>query len=475
MSFTREGEYMRKWILGAVLALTAALIAACGGTPGQDTNASSSSANTAAASTDASGNPFAGYGDITLNVWSADNQDPGPMPVIQGIAKQFEAKYPNVKINLTFKGFTDYIKVIKLTMASDNAPDVAEGNQGWQVDGALVKSKLIAPLTDQLANQGWQDWYTPDTFQQFNWADDGSKFGSGTTYGVGQFGQSTGIFYNNKVLTQYGIDPASLATFDDFQAALKTLRAKMPADQPVINLGNKDGYEIVHLWGMLQGAYATNPQAIRDWVFQADGATFDTPENVQSLQVLQDWVNAGYFGKDYNAVGENDAAVAFSKGTGAFFMGGNWQAGVVKGGLGADAGFMNAPPGPSGKHIAIGATSLPWHISSKTKYPDVAAAFIGMLINGEGTAQQMYDQVQIPAVQSAPQPTGDAYLGAVATGWQQLVKDGGLTLFPDWASPSMFDTMGAAFQQLAAGKQTPDQVAKALQADWQKFHDQLAK
>jgi len=148
---------------------------------------------------------------------------------------------------------------------------------------------------------------------------------------------------------------------------------------------------------------------------------------------------------------------------------------VVKGGLGADAGFMNAPPGPSGKHIAIGATSLPWHISSKTKYPDVAAAFIGMLINGEGTAQQMYDQVQIPAVQSAPQPTGDAYLGAVATGWQQLVKDGGLTLFPDWASPSMFDTMGAAFQQLAAGKQTPDQVAKALQADWQKFHDQLAK
>ena len=49
-------------------------------------------------------------------------------------------------------------------------------------------------------------------------------------------------------------------------------------------------------------------------------------------------------------------------------MGGNWQAGVIKDGLGDNAGFMDGPPGVSGKHIAIGSTSLPWHISSKSKY-----------------------------------------------------------------------------------------------------------
>ena len=464
---------MRKWIIAMAIAVLAGVIAACGGTPGSDNSGGGQSASTVATSAADAGNPFAKYGDITINVWSADNQDPGPMPVIKDIAKQFEAKYPNVKVNLTFKGFSDYIKVVKLALASDNAPDVAEGNQGWQIDGALVKSKLISPLTEQMTSQGWDQWYTPDTFQQFQWADDGSQFGSGTTYGAGQFGQSTGLFLNMKKLKAAGVDPTTWKTFDDFAAALKTLRAKLPADEPVINLGNKDGYEIVHAWGMLQGAYATDPQAIRDWVFQKDGATFDTPENVKSLQVLQDWVKAGYFGKDYNAVGENDAAAAFAKGTGAIYMGGNWQAAVIKDGLGADASFMNSPPGMSGKHIAIGSTSLPWHISAKTKYPDVAAAFIQMLIAGEGTAQLMYDQVQIPAIQSAPQPEGDAYLGAVATGWQELVKDGGLTLFPDWSSPSMFDTMGANFQKLAAGSATPQDVAKALQADWQKFHDTL--
>ena len=465
---------MRKWTIALLLALVAAVIAACGGTPGEDTNAApAESAETVATGAEDAGNPFAKYGDITLRVASADNQDPGPKPVIEELARQFEEQYPNVTVEIDFKGFSDYIKVIPLQMASDDAPDVAEGNQGWQIDGQLVKSKLILPLTDQLEMMGWKDWYTPDTFQQFQWADDGSQFGTGTVYGVGQFGQSTGVFYNKAKLAEYGIDPASLTTWDAFEQAVLDLRAKMPADEPVITIGNLDGYAIVHAWGMFQGANTTDPQAIRDWVFQADGATFDTPENVAALKQLQDWVNAGAFGEDYNAVNENDAAAAFAKGQGAFLMGGNWQAGVVKEGLGEDAGFMNGPPGVSGKHIAIGSTSLPWHISSKSKYPDVAAAFINHLINGEGSAQLMYDQVQIPAVQSAPQPEGDEYLGQVATGWQQLVKDGGLTLFLDWSSPSMYDTMGAEFQKLAAGKATPEEVAKAIQADWDAFHATL--
>ena len=464
---------MRKLILAMVITVMAALIAACGGTPGADTNSSSSTAAAPATETADGQNPFAGYGDITLKVWTADNQDPGPMPVIKELAKQFEAMYPNVKIELTFKGFTDYIKVIKLALAGDDGPDVAEGNQGWQVDGALVKAGLIKPLTDEVATLGWQDWYSAGTFQQFQWADDGSKFGTGTTFGVGQFGQSTGIFYNKQKLADAGVDPTTWKTFADLQAGLKTLREKLPADEPVINLGNKDGYEAVHAWGMIQGAFE-DPQAIRDWVFQADDATFNSPGNIQALRLLQEWVKADYFGPNYNAVGENDAAAAFAKGTGALYMGGNWQAGVIKGGLGDQAGFMNAPPGDSGKRAAIGATSLPWHISSKTKYPDVAAAFLNHMINGEGSADLMYSQNQIPAVQSAPQPAGDEYLGSIATGWQQLVQDGGLTLFPDWASPSMFDTMGAAFQQMMAGKKTPEDVAKDLQADWQKFHDELA-
>src|SRR6266404_7213398 len=85
-------------------------------------------------------NPFAHYGKITLNVWSADNQDPGPKPVIVALANSFHARYPNVTVKLKFYGLTDYLKIIQLALNSGSAPDVAEGNQGYGTDALLVKA-----------------------------------------------------------------------------------------------------------------------------------------------------------------------------------------------------------------------------------------------------------------------------------------------------------------------------------------------
>ena len=74
---------------------------------------------------------------------SAERAAGGPEPVIKTLVAQFEKKYPNVKVNLTFKGFTDYMKVIQLSLNGNNAPDVSEGNQSYATDALLVKAKLI--------------------------------------------------------------------------------------------------------------------------------------------------------------------------------------------------------------------------------------------------------------------------------------------------------------------------------------------
>ena len=134
---------------------------------------------------------------------------------------------------------------------------------------------------------------------------------------------------------------------------------------------------------------------------------------------------------------ENEAAAAFAKGKGVFYLGGNWQAQVIKAGLRHNVGFMNMPPGPSGKYVAIGATSLPWHISSKTKYPDVGAAFINWLIAAPGSAQLMYPQNQVPAIFGAPAAEGQPVHGLAGHRLAAARRDNGLTLFPDWASTTM--------------------------------------
>jgi raffinose/stachyose/melibiose transport system substrate-binding protein len=425
--------------------------------------------SSAASPKKAAANPFAHYGNITLNVWSADNQDPGPKPVIEALAKSFEKKYPNVTIKLKFYSFTSYIKILKLSLASANAPDVAEGNQGYGMDSILVKAKLIKPLDGYAAKYGWGKYFPPGTAQQFRWTPDGKTFGKGNLWGVGQFGQSVGVFYNKALLKKYGGDPTNLPkNFADFSTLLTKLRANAPSSLPIIELGNKDGYESLHDFGMVQGAYVSG-QFMRNWIFHAPGSTYEAPANINALTTFQKWFKDGIFGSNYNAVGENDASAAFAKGQGIFYLGGNWQAQVIQSGLKGNVGFMDMPPGPSGKYVSIGATSLPWHISSKTKYADVGAAFINHLIASPGSAQLMYAQNQVPAITTAPGAKGNPYLTSLSSGWKKLVLSNGLTLFPDWASTDMLTIMGAEFQKMIAGRETPADTAKAIQAEWAKF------
>ena len=238
---------------------------------------------------------------------------------------------------------------------------------------------------------------------------------------------------------------------------------------PIIDIGNKDGYESLHAFGMVQGAFVSG-QFMRNWIFHVPGSNYQAPANMKALTTFQNWFKNGYFGNDYNAVGENDAAAAFAKGTGVFYLGGNWQAQVIRAGLKDNAAFMDMPPGPSGKYVSIGATSLPWHISSKTKYADVGAAFINYLISSPGSAKLMYAQNQVPAITTAPPAKGNPYLTSIATGWKKLVLSNGLTLYPDWASDTMLTTMGQEFQKMIAQRQSPADTAKAIQTDWTKFN-----
>jgi raffinose/stachyose/melibiose transport system substrate-binding protein len=337
-----------------------------------------------------------------------------------------------------------------------------------------VKAGLILPLNEYAKAYGWDKSYTPETLQQFTWSDDGTTFGTGTLWGVAQSGQSVGVFANMAKLRDAGIDPANLKTFSDFEDALATLREKLPADEPVIALGNKDQFGAIHLWGGIQGAF-TPAQDIRDWIFHKDGATFDTEGNLESLKHLKEWADKGYLGKgdSFNARGDADAAIAFGKGEGAFMIGGNWNAATARDGLGKDAAFFDMPPGDSGKEVAIGSLSVPMHISAKTKNPDLAAAYLDA-ITGPTAGTALVDTAQVPAATDTDAEPSDTLGKDVKAGWDKLVAEGGLTLYPDWSSPTMLQTMGQTFQEMLEGRIQPEEVVKKTQEDWDGYHKELA-
>ncbi|MEI7761448.1 MAG: extracellular solute-binding protein [Thermoleophilia bacterium] len=411
---------------------------------------------------------------ITLTAWSYDNQDPGLEPVLKQLSKNFEKSHPGVTINMVFKDFNGLVGTVPRALASGSGPDMTEGNQGFQTDAQLVKAKLIVPLTKYVAKYGWNKLYAPSTWGMFRWTPDGKTFGKGPVWGIGQTGQNVAVFVNKDKLRAAGLNPAKLpTTFTGFNKMLVTLRAKLPASDPVIEVGNKEGYGFIHLFGGIWGA-SEKPGNIRNWIYHAPGSRYDTPGTIAALGVLQRWAKSGYFNSDFNAVGNDDSAGIFAKGKGAMWIGGDWDATAIKKGLGASKIVVtDIPPGASGKWASIGGLSGPWHISAKTKYPDLAAEWLNYVIASPIAQRLMFAQQQIPSDRRAKAPTNDPYLKQVTSAFTKVANDDGLLLYTDWASPSMYTTLQNHFQLLVADRTSPSAMAKAVQADWAKFDKTL--
>lgn len=460
---------MKKRSLRAALPVALAIaIAGCGGTPGQS-KPKQASAGTQAVSVKTDG--FESLGPVTLRVVVAEGG--GALDGIKSLTKQFEAKYPNVTIKVSARDYGSWIKQVKLVASSDNPPDILEGAQGYQVDGALVKAGLILPLDKYARAYDWERSFSAESLQQLKWSTDGHTFGEGTIYGIAQAGQSTGVFANLAKLRAAGVDPAALKTFDDFNAALAKVKASLPANEPAIMLGNKEQWSALHMWSGIQGAFSP-AQDMRNWIFHRSGATFDTGGNREALAKLKEWNDKGYLGRpeDYNGRGDADASNLFARGKGAFMLGGNWNAQIVLDGLKDEAAFFDMPPGQSGKVAAWGSVGLPYHVSAKSKQPDLAAAYINF-IAGRPASAALVKTSQTPAiVDPTAEPTG-RMAREVTEGWQRLIRDDGLMLYADWASPSMLETMGGAFQEFLAGRASLDDVVKRTQKDWSDYDSEL--
>ncbi len=415
-----------------------------------------------------------GNEDITLTMWSYDNQDPGLQPVLQQLSKNFEKSHPGVKINIVFKDFNSLVGTVPRALASGSGPDVTEGNQGYQTDAQLVKAKLIIPLTKYVKKYRWDKLYAPSTWGMFRWTTDGKSFGKGPVWGIAQTGQNVVAFINKKKLVAAGINPNKMpTTFAGWEKMLAQLRAKLPSDEPVIMAGNKEGYGFIHMFGGIWGA-STSPQSVRNWIYHVPGSRYDTAGTIKALGRLQAWAKNGYFNADYNAQGNDASAGVFAKGKGAMWIGGDWDSTIIKTGLGAkNVLVMPIPPGPSGKYASIGGLSGPWHISSKTKYPDLGAEWLNYVIATPIAHKLMFAQQQLPSDRRAKLPTNDPYLGQVYNAFAKVANDDGLLLYTDWASPSMYTTLQNQFQLLLAGKTSPAGMAKAVQADWEKFDKTL--
>ncbi|MFI7612342.1 extracellular solute-binding protein [Nonomuraea terrae] len=443
-------------LFAAITAITTAL---AGCAPGSSAPPASPSAQPSASAvrTDA-----AALGDVTLTVWDQEVRG-GQAAQMEQLNKAFQEKYPNIKLNRVSRSFDDLNTTLRLALSGNEPPDVVEANNGRSSMGAFVKAGQLRPLDAYAEAYGWKERYPESVLRYSRYSADGKLFGEGNLYGLPQVGEVVGVFYNRAKLTGLGIQLPK--TWSDLETALAT--AKAEGEVP-LQFGNLDKWPAVHVFGTVQSRVVPAEQ-ISTLAFGRRGATWNTPENSQAAEQLVSWAEKGYFADGFNGQGYDAAWQAFGKGQGVFMIAGTWLLADLQKALGDDLGFM-LPPGSTADAppVATGGTGLPFAITAKSPNPDAAAAYIDFITSADAM-KVLADTGNLPVADTADQSVPDGPQKDVFTAFGTASAENGLVPYLDYATPTFADTLGAALQDLLAGKATPQEFLGTLEEDYKTF------
>ena len=199
----------------------------------------------------------------------------------------FEAKYPNIKVNVRLNTYADFKPSLPVMWASDNVADVVLTGgpdiQEYAFNGALLPLDDLFPASDF-------DQYAPGVIQEVVY--------EGSVYGA-PFGDSAiAFYYNKKMFDAAGIEaPATLDeawTWDEWLTNMMVITDLASEEQGrkvwgLVSLNNPPSEDYWTMWiPRSAGAKGSNTYM----GISPDGTTLsgylDTPESIAALQFWQD-------------------------------------------------------------------------------------------------------------------------------------------------------------------------------------------
>lgn len=447
------------WFIASTLVL-ASLLAACGTpapTAAPDTEVPTEAGAEVVTEAPIAEGPSCGTEPVVLNAYFETGFD-----IPFALAEEFTNQYPNVTWDIKQDQFANLITTTPLLLAGDNAPDLLR----LPTMVSFAQDGLLMNLDGYAAAFGWDEWPVPQ-LNQNRIAEDGTR-GSGALYAMGLNYSLTGVFYNKDLAAQIGMTepPKTLAEFDALLAA-----AKDAGLQPIMEWGSaKSGMGLAFPLQNLMAAYGpVGP--INDWIFNKPGATIDTPSNLLAAQHLQQWIEAGYFPPDINAIEYTDAASRFTQGEGVFTFNGDWQNAGYDTGMPGNVGFFLMPPAEAGGGFAAMSAPLTYGIAANAQHADCAAFFFNWVATND-----VARKINVDIGGSNPGGPLGAVMPAAAAGsvtnetlaaGPVMGADGGSMDFIANATSSIFaQGWTPELQKMVAGEQDAAGLLQAVQAEY---------
>ncbi len=382
--------------------------------------------------------------------------------LLQYLGDEFSRQFPNVTFEYQKDSFDNLLINGPRLLASDNPPDVILLPQ--LADPA--KDGLIHSLDGYFEQFGW-DSFSESQLAQNRLSDEGVR-GSGTLYGVGAGYSITGVMYNRELAEQIGFDSPP-ATLDEFEALLAG--AKENGILPIITLNPATfAHQYIH------NQYV-DPAETSDFIFQAPGATIDTPEAVAAAERFERWISEGYFNDDANSLDYGGFMSRFIDGEGLFMFNGSWAAATLDESMGGNAGFFLMPPLVEGNPpVAMGA-SLTIVIPLRASQPDEAAFFFDWIHTDQAARQIIADTSGTspggPPDLPVPESEPGSLVGQMQEEAAYLAANGVIVDYLGNATSGFFtNTLIPEVQRLVGGQTNPSDFVRALQEGYEASLDQ---
>lgn len=343
-----------------------------------------------------------------------------------------------------------YEELMKTKMSSRELPDVFT-THGWSV---ARYSEYLMPVNDLPFAKDIKDQIKPIITDK-----DGNMFVLPMDVDI------AGIVYNVDVLAEAGVDPDSLKTWDDFDAACGKI---MAAGKVPMHIGGKDNWTIGQFFDWVAPSYYVTDDSSNQRDALKSG-TFDKTVWESVAGLMEKWVQAGYFNEDVLTADYNSDMKALAENGAAFcFYGNSAMMDVHTLNPEAKLGMMPIPAAsaedePSliaGERIAAGV----WKDSPQK---DAAVELLEYLARPE---------VMSKVATASGNPAGlngvESEIGDIATYYE---KYSDVETFPyfdrDYLPSGMWDVMCATGADILAGKE--GSVTTAAEVMEQNFNDKF--
>jgi len=392
---TRNRALRTAWLI----ALAAALLAACagGGGSGGGSSGGGTSGGGSSGGGSSGGSSSGGQAEtvkLTFGLWGAADQ----VAATQKLIDIFMEKHPNIKVETVYKDWGNYWTWITAQASSKDLPDVYKMSFAY-VDN-YARLGAMRPLDDLIAASGFDlSDFEPATL-------DYHKF-DGKQVSLPRDSNTVVMYYNKDLFYAAGIPyPEKEMTWEELLPILKKLTLDEngnSADSPSFNP------EKIVQWGIM-----ANPSGLGDSLLepqlQSNGATLsdengkitlDTPEAREVLQFFKDLIVTHHVSTSSGtiaALGGIDI-LAFSSGKVAMSFGGSWNATDYNA---AKINFGTMLP-PKFKEVKSVAQPAGYAMSPYTKHEQEAWTLLSWLIGPEGQSEMAKMNDGIPASKIAQQ------------------------------------------------------------------------